>query len=102
MAGMIMDWWQRSLSDVGVVGPDKGEGGKYLILGPGQEDPKADGYIVIKSTTWNVFFGVRANPPKEQVVILYAPVLIDRFSFMRSSIASTVTPCAFFVGRLFR
>jgi len=93
MAGMVIDAWQRSLSDVGVVGPDKGQGGKYLILGPGQEDPKAEGYIVIRSTTTSVFFGVRlldpdrdrairelvpqmrtyawsarANPPKEQVV----------------------------------
>jgi hypothetical protein len=93
IAGMIMDFWQRSLTDVGVVGPDKGQGGKYLILGPGQEDPKAVGYFVIRSTTMNVFFGGRLldpdreraikemvpqirtyawserdNPPKEQVV----------------------------------
>jgi hypothetical protein len=93
MAGMILDFWQRSLTDVGVVGPDKGQGGKYLILGPGHKDPKAAGYIVIRSTTWNVFCGVRlldpdrarairelvpklrtyawsqrANPPQEQVV----------------------------------
>jgi len=90
---MVIDAWQRSLSDVGVVGPDKGQGGKYLILGPGQEDPKAEGYFVIRSTTTSVFFGVRlldpdrdrairelvpqmrtypwsarANPPKEQAV----------------------------------
>ena len=93
MAGMVIDAWQRSLSDVGVVGPDKGEGGRYLILGPGQEDPKAEGYFVVRSTTTSVFFGVRlldpdrdrairelvpqmrtyawsarANPPKEQAV----------------------------------
>jgi hypothetical protein len=29
MAGMILDGWQRVLADLGVVGPDKGEGGKY-------------------------------------------------------------------------
>ncbi len=93
MAGMVIDAWQRSLTDVGVVGPDKGQGGKYLLLGPGHEDPKATGFIVIRSTTNLVFFGVRlldpdrdramrelvpqmrtyawsarANPPKEQVV----------------------------------
>jgi len=93
IAGMIMDAWQRSLTDVGVVGPDKAQGGKYLMLGPGQEVPKAEGYFVIRSTTKNVFFGgrlldqdreravrelaplirtyaysERANPPKEQVV----------------------------------
>ncbi len=63
MAGMVIDAWQRSLSDVGVVGPDKGQGGKYLILGPGQEDPKEEGYIVIRSTTTSVFFGVRLLDP---------------------------------------
>jgi hypothetical protein len=93
IAGMVMDTWQRSLSDLGLVGPDKGQGGKYLILGPGHEDPKAEGYIVLRSTTKKVLFGgrlldpdreramrelvpglrtysysERSNPPKEQVV----------------------------------
>lgn len=93
IAGMVMDGWQRSLSDLGVVGPDKGEGGKYLILGPGQDDPKAEGYFVLRSTTNKLLFGGRLldpdreramrelvpglrtypyserdNPPKEQVV----------------------------------
>ena len=34
MAGMILDVWQRVLADLGVVGPDQGKGGKYLILSP--------------------------------------------------------------------
>jgi hypothetical protein len=69
MAGMVIDAWQRSLTDVGVVGPDKGQGGKYLILGPGQEDPKAKGYIVIRSTTNSVFFGVRLlDPDRERAI----------------------------------
>ena len=93
IAGMVMDAWQRSLTDLGVVGPDKGQGGKYLILGPSQEDPKAEGYFVFRSTTKKLLFGgrlldadreramrelvpglrtysysERENPPKEQVV----------------------------------
>jgi len=32
IAGMILDNWQRVLADLGVVGPDMGKGGKYLIL----------------------------------------------------------------------
>jgi len=93
IAGMVMDYWQRSLTDLGVVGPDKGQGGKYLILGPGQEDPKAEGYFVFRSTTNQLVYGgrlldpdreramrelvpglrtyaysERANPPKEQVL----------------------------------
>src|SRR5215510_9727155 len=37
MAGMILDVWQRVLADLGVVGPDKGNGGKFLILPPGHQ-----------------------------------------------------------------
>ena len=34
LQGMLDDFWHRPLCDVGFVGPDKGEGGKYLILPP--------------------------------------------------------------------
>jgi hypothetical protein len=37
MAGMVLDIWQRVLADMGVVGPDEGKGGKFLILSPGHE-----------------------------------------------------------------
>jgi len=59
LAGMVMDSWQRSLSDLGVVGPDKGEGGKYLILGPDDEDISPDGFNVLHSTTRGVMVGLR-------------------------------------------
>src|SRR5262245_32750749 len=48
MAGMIMDAWQRVIADLGVVGPDKGNGGKYLILPPGHEMVKPEGYYVVQ------------------------------------------------------
>ncbi|MCO5960899.1 DUF1254 domain-containing protein [Sinorhizobium meliloti] len=35
IAGMVLDQWQRVMADLGVVGPDMGKGGKYLILPPG-------------------------------------------------------------------
>src|SRR5215471_1637288 len=47
-AGMVMDFWQRPVADLGQAGPDKGQGGKYLLVGPGQEAEKADGYFVIR------------------------------------------------------
>jgi hypothetical protein len=59
MAGMVIDIWQRVLSDMGVVGPDQGKGGKFLVLPPGHEDVKADGYYVIKSPTRTTFSGLR-------------------------------------------
>ncbi len=36
-----MDFWQRPLTDFGVLGPDQGKGGKYLFVGPGQEVSQA-------------------------------------------------------------
>ena len=33
--GLIDDMWYHFVTDVGMVGPDKGEGGKYLLLPPG-------------------------------------------------------------------
>ena len=59
LAGMVLDSWQRSLTDLGVVGPDKGKGGKYLILGPDHEDVSPSGYTVLRSRTRGVFIGVR-------------------------------------------
>src|SRR5262245_43047151 len=58
-AGMVMDFWQRPVADLGQAGPDKGAGGKYLLVGPGQQPPNADGYFVIRSATNNVFIGIR-------------------------------------------
>jgi hypothetical protein len=34
LQGILDDFWHRPLCDVGFVGPDKGKGGKYLLLPP--------------------------------------------------------------------
>ena len=39
-AGGVQDIWQRPVTDIGQTGPDKGQGGKYPILGPNSEDIK--------------------------------------------------------------
>jgi hypothetical protein len=36
VAGFADDMWQRPLIDMGQTGPDKGQGGVYVIAGPGQ------------------------------------------------------------------
>jgi hypothetical protein len=58
-SGGIGDFWQRPITDFGQTGPDKGKGGKYLLLGPGQSEPKAEGYRVARSSTNNVILGFR-------------------------------------------
>ena len=66
-AGGLLDFWQRPFSDLGQTGPDKGQGAKYLILGPGHEDMDPEGYIVVRSPTWNIFLGHRVLHPDPEV-----------------------------------
>jgi len=35
IVGILDDFWQRSISDVGLPGPDGAKGGKFLLLPPG-------------------------------------------------------------------
>ncbi len=53
--GLIDDAWFRWVSDLGMVGPDKGKGGKYLLLPPGYKGEVPDGYFVIKSPTYGLW-----------------------------------------------
>jgi hypothetical protein len=50
--GVIDDMWFRWVTDFGLPGPDRGQGGKYLLVPPGYEGelPTA-GYIVCKVRT---------------------------------------------------
>jgi len=57
--GMFNDLWGRYVEDVGILGPDKGAGGKYLILPPGYEGAIPEGYFNVKSTTFGCMFGYR-------------------------------------------
>jgi hypothetical protein len=41
--GMLSDFWQRPLTDVGLVGPDKGEGGQFLLVPPHYDGPPLPG-----------------------------------------------------------
>jgi hypothetical protein len=59
IAGMILDNWQRVIADLGVVGPDMGHGGKYLILPPAYGPVEADGYFIVQATSRDVLGGFR-------------------------------------------
>jgi hypothetical protein len=62
-AGGVLDIWQRPVTDLGQTGPDKGKGGKYLILGPNSPNVEADGYIVKHSPTVQLWFATRGLSP---------------------------------------
>ncbi len=62
--GGFVDFWHRALGDYGPVGPDRGKGGKYLILPPGYDGDIPQGYFVVRATSELVWFYGRANNVK--------------------------------------
>jgi hypothetical protein len=50
--GFMSDFWSRYVTDVGRTGPDRGAGGKYLLLPPGYDGAAPDGYFVLRSRTY--------------------------------------------------
>jgi hypothetical protein len=60
IGGLINSIYQTPESDLGVVGPDKGKGGKYLVVGPESEMPtNHDADYVVKTTSNLVLMGTR-------------------------------------------
>jgi hypothetical protein len=59
--GNIVTVWQTSLEDVGLLGVDKGAGGKFVILPPGHKDKVPDGYTALPSDTYSGYALVRSN-----------------------------------------
>lgn len=57
--GMFTDFFQRTITDVGAVGPDRARGGLYLLLPPGYDGHVPGGYYVFRSSTYNVFLFFR-------------------------------------------
>lgn len=59
MLGFLQDGLQRHLMDIGPLGPDKGQGGKFLVLPPGYGGDVPAGYFVSRSPTYSAMFAVR-------------------------------------------
>jgi hypothetical protein len=76
-AGGISDFWQigNDNGEFGEAGPDKAQGDKILLLGPGEEDPQVEGYRVVRSRTVNAFIGFRVLSPDPQV----SKMLLEKF-----------------------
>ncbi len=71
LQALVDDFWHRPIegpeidgikyyADIGLPGPDRGAGGKYLVLPPGYDDPVDEGeYFVYRSRTNGVFVFLR-------------------------------------------
>jgi len=57
--GMFTDFFQRTITDVGAIGPDRARGGLYLLLPPDYTGEVPKGYFAFKSSTYNAFLFFR-------------------------------------------
>jgi hypothetical protein len=64
MLGFLDDDWERFVGDIGVTGPDKGKGGKYLVLPAGYDGTGPDGYFILKPRTNKNFLFLRGSIDK--------------------------------------
>jgi len=60
--GTINDMWFSWVIDIGTPGPDRGLGGKYLIVGPDYDGPLPEGgYFIARAKTNYALYAARAN-----------------------------------------
>jgi len=57
---VVDDFWFRYVADMGIAGPDRGAGGKYLFLPPGYDGEKPEGYYTYESPTYTNWVVLRA------------------------------------------
>src|SRR5215472_10068564 len=59
--GNIVTVWQTALEDVGLMGLDKGAGGKFVVLPPGYKGPVPAGCTPLQSDTYGGYALLRSN-----------------------------------------
>lgn len=57
---VVDDFWFRYVADMGIPGPDRGAGGKYLFLPPGYDGERPEGYFTYESPTYANWVVLRA------------------------------------------
>jgi hypothetical protein len=73
--GTINDMWFSWIIDIGFPGPDRGEGGKYLLVPPDYDGPLPEGgFFIAKSKTFRVLYAARSflviNDPQPAVELI--------------------------------
>ena len=98
--GALDAFWFRWVIDFGLPGPDRGEGGKYLILPPGYDGPLPEGgFFVARSRTTRVLLMGRSfmenNDPKPTVELIKKATKI--YPFKPGGLGTSVA--AFLTGK---
>jgi hypothetical protein len=93
--GPVDDAYFRWVTDVGLTGPDKGAGGKYLLLPPGYTGSlPSDGYFVVKSSTYSNLIFYRAFV-KDGDIAAAADGVKTKARVYPFSLAGSAPPAAF-------
>ncbi|QDV69276.1 hypothetical protein Poly24_29910 [Rosistilla carotiformis] len=64
MLGFLDDAWFRFVENLGVIGPDRGKGGKYLLLPPDYSGAEPEGFFIVKLPTYNNLMFLRGSIAK--------------------------------------
>jgi hypothetical protein len=62
LIGAVNDIHQRWIMDIGIPGPDAGEGGKHLVLPPDTTGSAPAGFHTGTATSYRVIVGIRSLP----------------------------------------
>ena len=84
LLGTIDDMWFRWITDFGLPGPDRAQGGRYLLVGPGYDGPLPDsGFHVFHARTTRVTALGRGfmvdNDPRVPVEAIRNGVRLSRY-----------------------
>jgi len=95
--GTINDMWFSWVIDIGFPGPDRGEGGRYLLVPPGYEGVLPEGgFYIAHSRTNRVLYAARSfltdNDPKPTVELIKKSIEIYPYTpgGVGTSIATTL------------
>ena len=96
--GTLDDMWWNWITDFGAPGPDRGIGGKYLILPPGYDGPVPEGgfYVARSRTTRALILGrsfLANNDPQPAVALIQRTLKIYPYAAggVGTSIAEILT-----------
>jgi hypothetical protein len=72
VSGVVTDFWQRPIAELGLTGRDGGRASKYLVIGPDTPASGASGFACVRSPTNNLMIWLRvlsADPAESQSLL---------------------------------
>jgi hypothetical protein len=71
-AGSLIDWWDRPIIDLGIPGPDAGNGITYTLIGPNQMPPSRGQVLQSRTNRILLFCRILESDPQKAEAIFTA------------------------------